>query len=113
MLFQFFVVFLHYNKKNNMKTLRTVDLWVVYRQSSTDLDELYLNKEDAELVCNKSLTELFGAYRKYYEFLNDEQYEIHFNTVYGKMFTVITLEEALMYIKDEYSECPNCQDESL
>lgn len=95
-----------------MKSLKTTDLWVVYQQNSTELDDLYLKKDDAELVCKKALENLSKTFRKGYEFLTDEEFEIHFKCVYQTMFIVVTLNEAIMHIKNYLSECPNCQDAS-
>ena len=56
--------------------------WVVFRYGDTDIDKIYLNKEEANLECIKA----------------NEEYEEHFRNE-GK-FKVKTLDEAIDQIKD-------------
>ena len=89
------------------------EVWVVFEPNERDLNEIYLVKKDADKVCEDKLKAHYEYYKKAFNSVSDENFDIQFNTVYKhNLCIVITLNDALEIIKDYIEEMSTEQDES-
>ena len=94
-----------------MNGLKLNKLYVVF-SSDNSFDEVFLKIEDANSKRDILLKERYEAYKIYYKDMQDDDFEMFFNSCFNNVFNVLTLEDALNEIRKYESECPNCQDES-
>lgn len=96
-----------------MDIIKLNEVFVIYNSVEISFDELFLNKIDA----NNRQRELFDLsyikFRIHYKDLTTKEYTEFHKSIFSNYYIVLTLEDALIKMKEYWSECPNCQDESF
>jgi hypothetical protein len=88
-----------------MKAIKSTDVWVIYKPTeNTEIKEIFLNKEDADVAFDELCKEKYSFYRKHFKTMSTEEYENWYNSVLKyNVGRVTTLTEALEQIV-EYAE---------
>ena len=77
------------------------DVWVIQTFAGCEVDNVFINKEDAEKEAEKNRTEYLAHYRKVNKRMNDEEWEKFAEKEYKNKFKVVSLDDAIYEIKDE------------
>jgi len=99
---------LNENKDNGISVY---DIWVIQSYSGSDIQTVYLNKEEAEKEAEKLKLNYFNHYRKVNKMMSDDEYQAYFNEHHAQtMFKVVNLDDAIDAIKDEIRDDYNSHD---
>lgn len=80
-------------------------VWVIIRRGQTDINEIYLKKEEAEKLAGEQSMEYYNYYRKLNKNLTDDEFNDYFTTTYEhNKLKVISLDDAIDQIKDEIKD---------
>lgn len=81
------------------------DVWVAYRRGATDIDKIYLKKEDAEAAGDEYMKEVFDYYRELHKRMTDEEFKEYFDAIYPNGYMkVMYLDSAIDAIKEIVDE---------
>jgi hypothetical protein len=79
------------------------EVWTVISNGSTEINRVYLKKEDAEKACEARNKEVFDYSRNSNKRMTDEEFDKYYNDRYSyhARYTVRTLADAIDDIKSE------------
>lgn len=86
-----------------MKAIKSTDVWVIYNLTeNTEIKEIFLNKEDAEVIFEELSKEKYSFYKNYYKNMKNDEFENFYNIIKCNVVgRVITLTEALAQIVED------------
>jgi TRAP-type mannitol/chloroaromatic compound transport system substrate-binding protein len=83
-----------------MKSVSSSQLWVVITEGSTDIQDVFFNKETAERVANKINKDIYDHSRKLHSNMSDEEYEQYEKSIRRMKYKVKTLSDAIYDMRD-------------
>ena len=91
------------NENNNGISVYDTDaVWVVYNHSQTDINEIYLNKKEAENIAEEKTEKYYHYNREINKQMSDEEFKEYFKSYQRfQKYEVINLYNAIELIKDQ------------
>ena len=96
-MFRTFIAELEREFKSKLSA--TEEVWVIQDHFASDVDHVFIDKEEAEKEAEQRKEEFLTYYRKVNKRMSDEEWKKYAETFKNK-FTVITLDQAIDNIRD-------------
>ena len=85
----------------NDNSIKTTDVWVVFKYGDYDIDKVYLNKTDAEKAAELETKTYYDYYRKINKNMTDKEYDdYHKQEHKNRTWNAMSLYDAIELIKD-------------
>lgn len=96
----------------NDNSIKTTDIWVVFKYGDYDIDKVYLNKTDAEKAAELQTKEYYDYYRNVNKNMTDKEYDDYYKQEHkNRTWNAMSLYDAIdlikEYINDDYASHNN------
>jgi hypothetical protein len=94
-------------------SISAYNVWVIMSYGSTDVNEIFLDKIDAEKIAKQRNEDYYNYYRERHKNMSDKEFEEYFNSQHIKRSKdeVKSLSDAIELIKDDIRADERMDDE--